>query len=247
MAPDLSARAVDARELMDEPGADPAVLDRTYALFPLVNAAVSGWRGTYRRHIRPLAGRGRLRVLDIGSGGGDVTRMIARRLHRDGCDALVTGLDVDSRAVRWASAQDGPPGLRWRCGSTSDLVREGETFDLVISNHVLHHLAPDALTAMLDDSLRVRAPGGVVLHGDIARSRMAYALFAAATLPLGRTVLAGSFIRPDGLTSIRRAFTAAELADAAGTGWRVERRMPFRLLLRARDRPARAGEDGADA
>lgn len=234
MAPDLSARAVGARELMDEPDADPALLGRTYALFPLVNAAVSGWRGAYRRDIRPLTGRGRLRVLDIGSGGGDVTRMIAGLLHRDGCDARVTGLDIDPRAVRWASAQDGPPGLRWRCGSTSDLVREGETFDLVISNHVLHHLTPEELPAMLADSLRLRAPGGAVLHADIARSRAAYALFAAATLPLARTLLAGSFIRPDGLTSIRRAFTAAELQAAAGAGWRVQRRMPSRLLLRAR-------------
>ncbi|MDQ0612431.1 2-polyprenyl-3-methyl-5-hydroxy-6-metoxy-1,4-benzoquinol methylase [Microbacterium sp. W4I4] len=235
MIPDLTARAVGARELMDEPDADQAMLDRTYALFPLVNAVVSGWRGVYRRDIRPLARRRRLRVLDIGAGGGDLTRLIARRLHRDGCDAQVTGLDVDPRAVRWASAQDGPPGLRWRCASTSDLVAEGEVFDLVISNHVLHHLTPGLLSDVLSDSLRLRAPGGAVLHGDIARSRTAYALFAAATLPLARTVLAGSFIRPDGLTSIRRSFTADELAVAAGDGWSVEQRMPSRLLLRARD------------
>lgn len=235
MIPDLTARAVGARELMDEPDADLTMLDRTYALFPLVNAVVSGWRGVYRRDIRPLARRRSLRVLDIGAGGGDVTRMIARRLHRDGCDAQVTGLDVDPRAVRWASAQDGPPGLRWRCASTSDLVAEGEVFDLVISNHVLHHLAPGLLSEVLSDSLRLRAPGGTVLHSDIARSRTAYALFAASTLPLARTVLAGSFIRPDGLTSIRRSFTADELAAVAGDGWRVEQRMPSRLLLRARD------------
>lgn len=234
MSPDLTTRAVGARELMDAPDADQAMLDRTYALFPLVNAVVSGWRDTYRRDIRPLARRGSLRVLDIGAGGGDLTRMIAERLHRDGCDAHVTGLDVDPRAVRWASAQDGPPGVHWRCASTSDLVAEGERFDLVISNHVLHHLSPGQLSEVLADSLRLRAPGGTVLHGDIARSRTAYALFAAATLPLARTVLTGSFIRPDGLTSIRRAFTVDELAAAAGDGWRVERRMPSRLLLRAR-------------
>lgn len=242
MTPDLSTRAVGARELMDEPAADQAALDRTYALFPLVNAVVSGWRGVYRRDIRSLARRGSLRVLDIGAGGGDLTRMIARRLHRDGCDADVTGLDVDPRAVRWASAQDSPPGLHWRCASTSDLVADGDRFDLVISNHVLHHLDPGQLSDVLADSLRLRAPGGAVLHGDIARSRTAYALFAAATLPLARTVLAGSFIRPDGLTSIRRSFTAGELAAAAGDGWRVEKRPPSRLLLRAR-----AGHPGEDA
>ncbi len=219
---------------MDESDADPAMLDRTYALFPLVNAVVSGWRGAYRRDIRPLARRGRLRVLDIGAGGGDLTRMIARRLHQDGCDARVTGLDVDPRAVRWATEQDGPLGVRWLCASTSDLVADEERFDLVISNHVLHHLTPGALSTVLADSLRLLAPGGMALHGDIARSRTAYALFAAATMPLSRNLLAGSFIRPDGLTSIRRAFTADELAAVAGADWSVERRMPSRLLLRAR-------------
>lgn len=242
MIPDLTHRAAGARELMDEPDADQGMLDRTYTLFPLVNAVVSGWRGVYRRDIRPLARRGRLRVLDIGAGGGDVTRLIARLLSRDGCDAEVTGLDIDPRAVRWAAAQDGPPGLRWVCASASDLVSAGESFDVVISNHMLHHLTSDALSRMLVDSLRLRAPGGAVLHGDIARGRTAYALFAAATLPLERTVLAGSFIRSDGLTSIRRSFTARELAAVAGDGWRVERRAPFRLLLRAVD-PRSAGED----
>lgn len=241
MIPVLSQRAAGARELMDEPDADQGMLERTYALFPLVNAVVSGWRGVYRRDIRPLARRGPLRVLDIGAGGGDVTRMIAGLLSRDGCDAHVTGLDVDPRAVRWAAAQDGPPGLRWVCASASDLVAAGERFDVVISNHMLHHLPPHALSGMLADSLRLRASGGVVLHGDIARSRAAYALFAAATLPFTRNVLAGSFIRADGLTSIRRAFTAGELAAVAGYGWRVERRAPFRLLLRAGE-PQSAGE-----
>lgn len=235
MIPDLTARAVQARELMDEPDADQAMLERTYALFSPVNAVVSGWRCVYRRDIRPLARRRRLRVLDVGAGGGDLTRMIARRLHRDGCDAQVTGLDVDPRAVRWASAQGGPPSLRWRCASTADLVADGEVFDLVISNHVLHHLTPAQLSKVLSDSLRLRAPGGAVLHGDIARNRTAYALFAAATLPLARTALAGSFIRSDGLTSIRRSFTVDELAAAAGDGWRIEQRMPYRLLLRAHD------------
>lgn len=241
MMPYLASRAVDARELMDDPDADRRMLERTYARFTLVNAVVSGWRGVYRRDIRPLARRrGTLRILDVGAGGGDLARALRRRLRADGCLARVTGLDTDPRAIEWAAAQKGSADVRWVCASTADLVRDGEEFDLVLSNHLLHHLTVPELSAVLRDSLTLTARGGVVIHSDIERSRAAYALFATATLPLAGTLLAGSFIRPDGLTSIRRSYTAAELRTAAGDGWRVERRAPARLLLRAEADVARA-------
>ena len=57
----LRERAADAVEQMDLPGCDPARLDRTYAQFALVNRAVSGWRGIYRRAAQAAA-PGRLSV-----------------------------------------------------------------------------------------------------------------------------------------------------------------------------------------
>ncbi|MFD5215239.1 methyltransferase domain-containing protein [Microbacterium sp. NPDC058345] len=238
--PDLASRAVDARELMDDPQADDRMLERTYARFAPVNAVVSGWRGVYRRDIRPLARRkGVLRVLDVGAGGGDLARALQRRLRADGCVARVTALDLDERAIRWAATRSGSHGVRWLCASTADLVRDGEEFDVVLSNHLLHHLTGQELSSLLDDSRLLTAPGGLVIHSDIARGRTAYALFAAATLPLAGTLLADSFIRADGLTSIRRSYTAGELAAAAGDGWRVEQRMPARLLLRTEQDDAR--------
>lgn len=225
-------RAVDAHERMDAPDADPQMLERTYAQFRLVNAVVSGWRGVYRREMRLRARRGSLRVLDIGAGGGDLTRALARRLRRDGFDAEITAVDTDPRAVRWAEAEDTDRHVRWRYASSTDLVHDGAQFDVVLSNHVLHHLSPPQLVQLLADSQSLTAPGGMVIHSDIARSRAAYRLFATATWPFARNLLAGSFIREDGLTSIRRSYTARELAVAAPDGWRVEERMPARLLLR---------------
>jgi hypothetical protein len=67
---------------------------------------------------------------------------------------------------------------------------------------------------------------GVVIHNDIRRSPAAYALFYAASW-----LFTGSYIRQDGLTSIRRSYTAAELAAGAPPGWTVTRHAPFRNLL----------------
>ncbi|MDQ0641982.1 methyltransferase domain-containing protein [Microbacterium murale] len=230
MRADLSARAVDARELMDDPDADLRMLERTYERFPLINAVVSRWRAVYRRDIRPRARTRVIRVLDVGAGGGDVSRALADWSRRDGLAIEVTALDADARAVRWARSRGG--GVKYRCAYTSELVDAGETFDIVISNHLLHHLSGDELSSLLQDSAALISDGGVVLHRDIARSRLAYRGFAAGTLPFARNLLAGSFIRPDGLTSIRRAYTPAELSAVIPSGWSVRTALPARLELR---------------
>lgn len=239
MPPDLSARAAGARELMDDPGADRRMLERTYDRFRLVNAIVSRPGLLYRRDIRPRARRGRISILDVGAGGGDLCRDLARRLRRDGLDAEVTALDADDRATSWAASHDDGAGVRYRCAHTADLVREGAAFDVVVSNHLLHHLTEAELPGLLADTGVLAGSEGLVVHRDIARSRTAFVLFAAVTWPFAGNLLAGSFIRDDGLTSIRRSYTVKELSAAVPAGWTVRRGMPARLELRREPSGAR--------
>ncbi|MEC5148470.1 2-polyprenyl-6-methoxyphenol hydroxylase-like FAD-dependent oxidoreductase/2-polyprenyl-3-methyl-5-hydroxy-6-metoxy-1,4-benzoquinol methylase [Cryobacterium psychrotolerans] len=222
---------------MDDPGCDPEVLSRTYDYFRYVNAAVSGWRGVYRREIQPLLSTTRERtLLDIGSGGGDVARALARWAAQDGLLLAVTAIDPDARAHRFATARPPLPRLTFRQALSSDLADEGARFDVVVSNHVLHHLTGAQLGGLLADCERLAAPGGRVLLGDIERSTFAYLGFGLGTWPLFRD----SYIRADGLISIRRSFTAPELRAVVPPGWSVVREHPSRLLLRW-DGPSAAG------
>lgn len=232
MTADLSLRAVGARELMDDPHADLDMLTRTYERFALVNAIVSRWHSVYRRDIRPRAGGHALRILDIGAGGGDVSRAIASWARRDGLDIEVTALDIDDRAIDWARSYDTIGDVRYLCASSSTLAEAGEKFDVVLSNHLLHHLDAGELQNLLIDSARLVAADGVAVHRDIERSRLAYLAFAAGTWPFAANLLAGSFIRADGLTSIRRSYTRRELAAVAPPGWSVDRGFPARIALR---------------
>ena len=229
---DLSSRATEARELMDDPDADLGMLERTYERFRLVNAIVSRPGLLYRREIRPRATRGPIRILDIGAGGADVCRMIAARLRRAGLDAEITALDADERAIRWAADRDDGAGIRYRRAFAADLVAEGEEYDVVFSNHVLHHLTAAELDGLLRDSAALVGDGGVVVHRDIARSRFAYVLYGAATWVLSGSLFRGSFIREDGLISIRRSYTRRELAAVAPPGWAARFALPSRLELR---------------
>ncbi|GHF36550.1 2-polyprenyl-3-methyl-5-hydroxy-6-metoxy-1,4-benzoquinol methylase [Deinococcus metalli] len=218
-------RAEHLPELMDDPACDPAGLERTYRAFGTINALIAGWRRVYTRDLRPhLRVRGGGSVLDIGCGGGDVARQLARWARRDSLTLHVTAIDTDARAI--AHARTGAAtGVTYRHASSAALRAQGQRFDVVVSNHVLHHLSAAELAALLDDTEALCT--GVAVHGDIERHPLAYAAYRLVTPRL----FPGSFIHVDGLRSIRRSYTAAELAAVAPPGWTARRQVPFRTLL----------------
>jgi len=226
----LLQRDDEVTELMDDPDADVATLERTYARFRLVNLFVSNQLAVYRRWIRPsLSPTETRRVLDIGTGGADVPRALLRWARRDGLRLEVTAIDPDPRALDWALRQPAESGLALRRETSAELAEAGERFEVVTSNHVLHHLDGREFGALLADSERLAAEGGIAVHVDLQRSRFGYAAFAVGTLPFERNLLAGSYIRADGLTSIRRSHTVPELAAMLPPGWHARRGFPARL------------------
>ncbi|MCO4236576.1 class I SAM-dependent methyltransferase [Pseudarthrobacter raffinosi] len=217
---------------MDLPDCDPTKLELTYRQFGLVNRLFSGWRQLYRRELRPLLSHDtETTLLDIGCGGGDLARQLALWSARDKLLLEVTGIDPDARAYSYSLRRPHHVSVRFRQADSADMVREGRRFDVVISNHVIHHLQPADLAQLLADSQALGRR--ISLHNDLRRNIAAYALFSLAALPFR-----GSFIRADGLTSIRRSYTPAELTAAAPPGWQVARHSPFhQVLMHGPDHP----------
>ncbi|WP_271984017.1 class I SAM-dependent methyltransferase [Pseudoclavibacter terrae] len=219
-------RDTTSPELMDDPDCDRDRLFATYAQFRAVNALVAGWRRVYLRDVRPVLDRRRAsRLLDIGFGGGDIPLALSGWAARDGLRLEVTAIDPDERAHEFVESRGlTQRGVHFRAASSGELVAAGERFDIVTSNHLLHHLDPHTLTSLLADSAAL-AP--LALHSDIERGRLALAAFGVATKPLDR----GSFVHYDGTLSIRRSYTAPELRAAVPQSWCVRRQFPYRLLL----------------
>lgn len=221
-----SERAADLTELMDDPDCDLDQLRRTLRRFGLVNRLVSCWDTVYRSQLRPVLARldRPSRILDIGCGAGDVLRRLVRLARRDGFAVAGVGIDPDSRALEVAHRADPLPGVFFRPASSQTLMQDGTQYDIVVSNHLLHHLDDRELDGLIADSEALASH--LCLHSDIARSRLAYHAYSLGILPLAP----GSFLRIDGLRSIRRSYTPAELAARLPPTWQVERPGAFRLL-----------------
>ena len=226
MFPDLSRRAEHLRERMEDPAADRTRLFRTYREFALTNRVVADWRCHYTELIRPhLCGGETRTLLDVGFGGGDIPLALAAWARRDRLALEITGIETDERALEFVSTLPPRQGVTFRLDTLENLCRNRRRFDFVIANHVLHHLDREALAPFREqtEALTVR----LAVFNDIARSPLAYALFALfAPVLLSRS----SYSYEDGLTSIRRSFTRCELAAEMGQRWRVRNTPRFHLM-----------------
>lgn len=237
----LRQRQADLVERMDAEDANPNELEQTYADFYVLNRLISQWNRVYAKYIRPQAKetqrQGRVfTIIDVGCGGGDIAFFIYKWLKQDGINAHITGVDIDERAIAWAKAnriilassehinQHNSTGLFFECVSTSDLLRRNRKVDLVINNHVLHHIPLVEINHFLNECA---ALGTRVICNDLERSSLAYTLFSIC-FPLRYR---SSFIYEDGRISLKKSFRKNELKALSPTGWRVQKLFPFRLLL----------------
>jgi ubiquinone/menaquinone biosynthesis C-methylase UbiE len=126
------------------------------------------------------------RVLDFGCGTGTLALMIKGRYPQ----ALVRGLDIDSRILRRARQK------AFKRSLTISFDRYGgsffpygaRSFDCVITSFVFHHLSDKQKRIALLEVKRVLRPGGFLFIADFDRSRNPFLrlVFAAVRLLDGR-------------------------------------------------------------
>jgi 2-polyprenyl-6-hydroxyphenyl methylase/3-demethylubiquinone-9 3-methyltransferase len=151
--------------------------------------------------MRPLD---RLRILDVGCGGG----LIAEPLARLG--ARVTGLDPAVENIEAARRHAAGAGLDidYRAGRVEELATEGRAFDAVVCLEVVEHV-PDPAAFLATCAALVR-PGGLMLLSTLNRTLKAYLLaiiggeYVLRWLPVG-THQWDRFVTPEELARHLRA------------------------------------------
>ncbi len=212
LVPRLSdfAERRDAREFMDDPEADIERLLRTIMQFSLVNSLLGGTARRFARHFFPLMGEDReYRVVDVGSGGCDIAVAIAKAARRRGIRLSILAIDRDARILPLARQNAAAfPEIEARVGEVVDLASLGP-YDVVICNHLLHHLRREEIGDFLSEGAKSARLG--LLFDDLLRSPWSWLGFTLFASVFTR----GSFTLDDGRLSILRGFRPEELEALA--------------------------------
>jgi 2-polyprenyl-3-methyl-5-hydroxy-6-metoxy-1,4-benzoquinol methylase len=170
-----------------------------------------------------------LRLIDVGSGYGDLIRTVDRWAARRGLAIDLTGIDLSPWSER-AAAEATPPGrpISW---VTADVFEDARPADVITSSLFTHHLS-DAMIVRFLRTMETRVRIGWFIN-DLHRHPLPYIGFKALSKAMGWH----PFVQHDGPVSIARAFTKAdwsELIAQAGLSpqaVRVAWRFPFRLCV----------------
>lgn len=216
---DWSRRATEP-ELLDE-GVDEHEALRSLADLRFVNRRLGGRRALRQAVLPLLDGLARPSLLDVGCGSADLPAMLVE--SHPGLRAV--GVDIKPLHVAQIAASVRPVVADARRLPFSD-----RSFDVVTASLFLHHFDGHEASQVLAELARLGRRALVV--NDLRRARVPH-VFGRLFFPL---LFASRVSVEDGLLSIRRAFTEAELrsalSDAGLTRVSVRRVFPYRLLAR---------------
>ncbi|MDE1850595.1 MAG: class I SAM-dependent methyltransferase [Candidatus Micrarchaeota archaeon] len=133
----------------------------------LSKSLTAGLDNLWRRQAVDLAGgiRG-ARVLDVGTGTGNIAIMLARRYP----DYKITGIDYNKEMLAIAMKKSrGLRNVKYVNGDVESLAMKGNSFDIVISAFSLGIF--DDLPRAIEEMRRVLKPGGRLILLDISKGR----------------------------------------------------------------------------
>jgi len=174
----------------------------------LLKVMVNPWRVPYFKNaLIKYYGHdlSRIRLLDIGCGGGVLTEEFASL----GCQ--VTGIDISPGSITVAQAHAALSGLSidYRVGSGTSLPFDNNNFEAVSCCDVLEHIHD--WKQVITEAARVLVPGGLFFFDTINRTRKSQVTFIYGLQKLSLTKLMPPdthvwemFITPDEITAALR-------------------------------------------
>lgn len=191
-------------EVLDDPGVDPRLAQRSLRDVALANRLLGGTRAVLVE-LGPVWAQlpRRATLLDVGTGEGDIPAQARLAATRHGVALTTVGLEHTS----WLAKASRARGLVAVCGDARRLPFADRSIDVVTCSQVLHHFFDDQARLLIEELHRVARYRVIV--SDLRRSRI-----AAAGIWIASFLLAfHPASRHDGVVSVMRGFRAPELRD----------------------------------
>jgi SAM-dependent methyltransferase len=228
----LTPRRRRGFEHLDDPATDPALRERSLRDVRRANVMLGGGWAVLSEVERLIPSLGSdLTLLDVGTGLADIPAAVRRLANRSSVGLTTFGVDeAESLARASRGLLNGSA-----CADARRLPFADASVDLVTCSQVLHHFADEEIPAVLREMSRVARRAVIV--SDLRRSWIAASGFWLASWPLGFHPVT----RHDGVVSVLRGFTPAELATqvrgATGRDATVRRHLGFRVTATWTPRP----------
>ncbi len=206
--PDLNNR-YSGPEAMDNFQSEQNALNKTLSDLTMINRYLSSSTHLLKKYILAYIANNecnKISFLDLGAGGGDLARWLAKEIRRLKKNARIICLDYDQRCIDYAKEKNKAyKEIEFLNMSALNLHTLKFNPDFIFSSHFLHHLE-DAVIPDLLRSVKEKAKIGFLMN-DLRRSYLSY----SAYFLLWPIFKGNSYTWKDGLLSIRKGFTVNEM------------------------------------
>lgn len=157
-----------------------------------------------------------LSIIDIGSGGGLISEPLASK------GATVTGIDASAASVQVAKrhAKQSNVDVEYRHQLSSEVVKEGRQFDVVINAEVVEHV-PDQ-KQLINECASMVKPGGLLILATLNRTVKSFVIAIVGAEYVMRYL-------PIGTHDWRKFVTPKELISWVGEDFKVQHQVGMKL------------------
>ncbi len=218
-------------ELLDAPNIPRDLLFKNLRELDTVNRLLGG-------HAITLAGISKLvtnknktyRIIDIGCGGGDALKQIAKWARAKNFQVKLTGVDMNADAIQFMKEQcKGYPEIDGVISDYRAFLKSEKEVDIVHCSLFCHHLKNDELTELFQ-YMDTYAKTGFIIN-DLQRNWFAYYSIKYLTRLLNGSTL----VKNDAPLSVLRGFRKEELSSllekAEVKNFNVSWKWAFRYLV----------------
>lgn len=206
---DKFSRRSSEQELLDAPDIPRELLFQNLKELNLINKTLGGHAITLSGIKKLITDKSKTyTIIDIGCGGGDAMKEIAKWGIKNGYDLKLTGVDMNADCIAFMKEEcRGLPRIEGVVMDYRDYLKTNADVDIIHCSLFCHHLKEDQLTELFRYMNKYARVGFVI--NDLQRHWFAYYSIKFLT----RLFNGSALVKNDAPVSVLRGFRKNELKD----------------------------------